>query len=74
VKKHTVDTQPVQSEPIETLVVKTQAPVNENKSTSQRKFENKGMEAPNIENDKALGNFNLENEINKIKFLFPLLN
>jgi ribonuclease HI len=72
-KKNTADTQPVQSEPVETLPVKTQAPVNENKSTSQRKAEKKGMEAPNIENDKALGNFNLENEINKIKIPIPLV-
>ena len=48
-------------------------PVNENKSAPQRKAENKGMEAPNIENDKALGNFNLENEINKIKIPIPLV-
>jgi hypothetical protein len=53
--------------------VKTQAHVNENKSTSQRKAEKKGMEAPNIENDKALGNFNLENKINKIKIPIPLV-
>jgi hypothetical protein len=31
------------------------------------------MEAPNIKNDKALGNFNLENEINKIKIPIPLV-
>jgi hypothetical protein len=31
------------------------------------------MEASNIENDKALGNFNLENEINKIKIPIPLV-
>jgi hypothetical protein len=71
--KNTADTQLVQSEPVETLHVKTQAPVNENKSTSQRKDEKKGMEASNIENDKALGNFNLENEINKIKIPIPLV-
>ena len=53
--------------------MKTQALVNENKSTSQRKAEKKGMEAPNIENDKALENFNLENEINKIKIPIPLV-
>ena len=31
------------------------------------------MEATNIENDKVLGNFNLENEINKIKIPIPLV-
>ena len=31
------------------------------------------MEAPNIESDKALGNFNMENEINKIKIPIPLV-
>jgi hypothetical protein len=53
--------------------VKTQAPKNENKVTSQQKTKKKGMEALNIENDKALGNFNLENEINKIKIPIPLV-
>jgi hypothetical protein len=72
-KKNTVDTQPVQLEQVETLPLKTKAPINENKSTSQRKDEKKGMEALNIENDKALGNFNLENEINKIKIPIPLV-
>jgi len=72
-KRNTADTQPVQSEPVETLPVKTLAPINENKFTSQRKTEKKGMEAPNIENDKALGNFSLENEINKIKIPIPLV-
>jgi ribonuclease HI len=72
-KTHTADTQPIQSKTVGTLTVKTQAPLNENKSTPQRKAEKKGMEAPNIENDKALGNFNLENEINKIKIPIPLV-
>jgi hypothetical protein len=31
------------------------------------------MEAPHIENDKAIGNFNLENEISKIKIPIPLV-
>ena len=31
------------------------------------------MEAPNIENGKALGNFNLENKISKIKIPIPLV-
>jgi hypothetical protein len=53
--------------------VKTPTPIKENKVTSQCKTEKKGMEAPNIENDKALGNFNLENEINKIKIPIPLI-
>jgi hypothetical protein len=47
--------------------------VTETKSAPQRKAEKKGMEAPNIESDKALGNFNLENEINKIKIPIPLV-
>jgi hypothetical protein len=47
--------------------------VSETKSAPQRKAEKKGMEAPNIESDKALGNFSLENEINKIKIPIPLV-
>jgi hypothetical protein len=31
------------------------------------------IEAQNIENDKIVGNFNLENEINKIKIPIPLV-
>jgi hypothetical protein len=31
------------------------------------------METPNIESDKALGNFSLKNEINKIKIPIPLV-
>jgi hypothetical protein len=72
-KRNTTDTQPVQLELVGTPPVKTQAPIKENKVTSQRKIEKKGMEAPNTENDKALGNFNLENEINKIKIPIPLV-
>jgi hypothetical protein len=53
--------------------VKTQVPVSETKSTPQRKDEKKGMEAPNTESNKALGNFSLENEINKIKIPIPLV-
>jgi hypothetical protein len=30
------------------------------------------MEVPHIENEKATGNFNLENEISKIKIPIPL--
>jgi ribonuclease HI len=71
-KRNTIDN-PVQLEPVGTTPVNTQAPIKENKVTSQRKTEKKGMEASNIENDKAQGNFNLENEISKIKIPIPLV-
>jgi hypothetical protein len=72
-KKHIVDMQPIKSKSVGTPTMKTQVPVSETKSAPQRKDENKGMEAPNIESDKALGNFSLENEINKIKIHIPLV-
>jgi hypothetical protein len=53
--------------------MKTQVPMSETKSAPQRKDEKKGMEAPNIESDKSLGNFSMENEINKIKIPIPLV-
>jgi hypothetical protein len=53
--------------------MRKQVPVSETKFAPQRKVEKKGMEAPNIESDKALGNFNMENEINKIKIPIPLV-
>ena len=71
-KTQTADTQPVKSKSVGTPVVKTKVLVSETKSAPQRKDEKKGMEAPSIESDKALGNFNLENEINKIKIPIPL--
>jgi ribonuclease HI len=71
-KRNTTDN-PVQLEPVGTTPVNTQTPIKENKVTSQRKTEKKVMEAPHIENDKALGNFNLENEISKIKIPIPLV-
>jgi hypothetical protein len=70
-KTHTANTQPIKSKSVGTPAMKTQAPVSETKSTPQRKDEKKGMEAPNIESDKALGNFSPENEINKIKIPIP---
>jgi hypothetical protein len=72
-KTQTADTQPIKSKSVGTLVMKTQVPVSETKSAPQRKSEMKGIEAPNIESDKALGNFSLENEINKIKIPIPLV-
>jgi hypothetical protein len=53
--------------------VKTQVPLSETKYATQGKDEKKGMEAPNIESDKPLGNFSIENEINKIKICIPLV-
>jgi ribonuclease HI len=65
---------PVQLDPVNTPTpVNIQKPVKENKVASQRKTEKKIMEAPQIENDKAVGNFNLENEISKIKIPIPLV-
>jgi hypothetical protein len=64
---------PVQLESVGTNPVNIQTPVKENKVTPQRKNEKKVMEAPHIENDKAIGNFNLENEISKIKIPIPLV-
>jgi hypothetical protein len=72
-KTQTADTQPVKSNSVGTPAMKTQVPVSETKSTPQRKAEKKGIEAPNIESEKALGNFSLENEINKIKIPIPLV-
>ena len=71
-KKNTTDN-PVQLEPVGTTPINTQTPIKENKVTPQRKAEKKLMEAPHIENDKAVGNFNLENEISKIKIPIPLV-
>jgi hypothetical protein len=45
--------------------------MSETKSAPQRKDEKKGMEAPNIESDKLLGNFSMESEISKIKIPIP---
>jgi hypothetical protein len=72
-KNHTTDTQPVKPKSVGTPATKTQVPVGEIKSAPQRKAEKKGMEAPNIESEKALGNFSLKNEINKIKIPIPLV-
>jgi hypothetical protein len=72
-KTHNVDMQPVKSKSIETPAMKTQVPVRETKSVPQRKDEKKRMEGPNIESDKALRNFSLENEIKKIKIPIPLV-
>jgi hypothetical protein len=72
-KRNTTDTHPVQLELVGTPPINTQASIKENKITSQCKTKKKGIEAPNIENDKALGNFNLENEISKIKIPIPLV-
>jgi hypothetical protein len=71
-KRNTTDNF-VQLEPVVTTPVNTQATIKENKVTSQRKIKKKVMEAPHIENDKALGNFNLENEISKIIIPIPLV-
>jgi hypothetical protein len=73
VKTNTADTQPVRPKSVGTPAVKTQVPGSETKSTPQKKAEKKGMEAQNIESDKAMGNFSLENEINKIKIPIPLV-
>jgi hypothetical protein len=72
-KTNTADTQPVKPNSVGTSTVKTQVPMSETKSTPQNKAEKKGTEAQNTENDKALGNFSLENEINKIKIPIPLV-
>jgi hypothetical protein len=64
---------PVQSESVGTNPVNIQNPVKEKKVAPQQKKEKKTMEAPNIENDKVIGNFNLENEIRKIKIPIPLV-
>ena len=49
------------------------APATETKPPPQKKAYKKGIEAQTIENDKIVGNFNLENEINKIKIPIPLV-
>jgi hypothetical protein len=72
-KIHTANMQPVKPNLVGTPAAKTQFPVGKIKSAPQRKDENKGMEAPNIESEKALGNFSLKNEINKIKIPIPLV-
>jgi hypothetical protein len=41
--------------------------------TPQQKNDKKFMEVPQIENEKVIGNFNLENEISKIKIPIPLV-
>jgi hypothetical protein len=64
---------PVQSESVGTNPVNIQNPVKEKKVAPQQKTEKKTMEAPHIENDKVIGNFNLENEISKIKIPIPLV-
>jgi hypothetical protein len=54
--------------------VNTQTPIKENKGyTAAKKLRKRVMEAPQIENDKATGNFNLENEISKTKIPIPLV-
>jgi hypothetical protein len=65
---------PVQSEPVNIQTpVNIPNPVKEKKVAPQQKNEKKIMEAPQIENEKAIGNFNLENEISKIKIPIPLV-
>jgi hypothetical protein len=71
-KRNTIDN-PVQLEPVGTTPLNTQTPIKENKVTSQHKAQKKVMEAPHIENDKAIGNFNLEKKISKIKIPIPLV-
>jgi hypothetical protein len=53
--------------------INIQNPVKEKKVAPQQKTEKKTMEAPHIENDKVIGNFNLANEIGKIKIPIPLV-
>jgi hypothetical protein len=48
-------------------------PATETKTSPQKKAHKKGIKAQTIENDKIVGNFNLENEINKIKIPIPLV-
>jgi hypothetical protein len=74
-KTNITDTQPTKTKSAETPMVKKQkekSPAIETKPSPQNKVD-KGIEAQTIENDKIVGNFNLENEINKIKIPIPLV-
>jgi ribonuclease HI len=65
---------PVQSEPVNIPTpVNIPNPVKEKRVTPQPKNDKKIMEVPQIENEKVIGNFNLENEISKIKIPIPLV-
>jgi len=71
-----MDTQPTKNKVAETRTVKTpkdKAPTTETKPSPKKKDDKKGVEAQNVENEKIVGNFNLENEINKIKIPIPLV-
>jgi hypothetical protein len=72
-KTNTADMQTVKPKSVGTPAMKTQVLVSETKYTPQKKGEKKGTEVQNTESDKALGNFSLENEINKIKIPIPLV-
>jgi hypothetical protein len=52
---------------------KLDTPVTETKASQLRKTKKKGLEFQNMEIDKTIGSFNLENEINKIKIPIHLV-
>jgi hypothetical protein len=65
---------PVQSKSVNIQTfVNIPTPVKEKKVAPQQKTEKNIMEAPPVENDKVIGNFNLENEISNIKIPIPLV-
>jgi hypothetical protein len=65
---------PVQSEPVNIQTpVNIPKPVKEKRVTPQQKNDKKIIEVPQIKNEKVIGNFNLENEISKIKIPIPLV-
>jgi hypothetical protein len=76
IRTKTTGTQPTKTNSMETSAIneqKKEVPVIETKTSQQRKAEKKGLETQTIEIDKSIGIFNLENEINKIKIIIPLV-
>jgi hypothetical protein len=81
VKTKAVDTQSTKTKPTETPVINTrkaeipmaETKTVETKATQINKSEKREIEIQTREVDKTTGNFNLENEINKIKIPVPLV-
>jgi hypothetical protein len=65
------ETQTAKTKTIETQATKTKT--TETKETQTNRPEKRETDIPNKEAEKTIGSFNLENEINKIKILVPLV-
>jgi hypothetical protein len=71
VAQSTVETQTAKTKAVEILTVKTK--IAETKATQTNKTEKREIKIPTREAEKTMESFNIENEINKIKILVPLV-